>query len=135
MPHAKVFLAQVVVAAVIAAFLLHEFAVGFATGDSPVTSPSGWEAAMPFIFLTGLLAVSGLTLALSAHRFPWLVPVLLPALIRIFMLQPSQLDLYELALRLGLYGDLVFVIGAAIGLGVLRWQGRRSDCADNRFAE
>ena len=61
-------------------------------------------------------------LGFGYSRFPCLVPLIIPPIIRAFMLRPFQRDLYSLAQLLGVYADLLFLVGAASGALLARWR-------------
>ena len=123
MRHVKLLLPQVIVAALCATFALFYFLFAFGFGDAGIQPPFQWRVI--FAAIIGVIAITGLGFVTVLHRFPWLVPILAPVMIRLFMLRPSQLDLYGLALWLGAFTDLVFLVGAGIGEAVYRWRQHR----------
>lgn len=96
------------------------FENAFAFGDAGVESPVEWK--IVFGAIVGITVVAGFGLGFGYSRFPWLVPLIIPPLIRAFMLRPFQQNLYSLAMRLGVYADLLFLVGATSGSLLARWR-------------
>ena len=122
MRHFKLLTTQVIVAAVCARLALLYFEISFTLGETG-TTPLGWEIALDAII--GVIFLMGVGLGFAGRRFPWFVLLMIPPMIRAFMLRPLQQDLYSLALILGAYSDLLFLAGAAIGIVLFRWRRRR----------
>ena len=66
--------------------------------------------------MIGAIVLIGVVRGYASRGFPWCLKLAVPPLIRVFMLRPSQQDLYPIALRLGVYADLLFLVDAAIGV-------------------
>ena len=105
---------QVIVAAGCAGLAVFYFENAFAFGDAGVEPPVEWR--IVFGAVMGVIVVTGFGLGFAYGRFPWLVPLMIPPMTRAFMLRPFQQDLYSLALLLGVYADVLFLVGAAAQL-------------------
>ena len=116
----KVLLPQVIVAAGCAGLAVFYFENAFAFGDAGVESPVEWKIVVGAIM--GIIVVTGFGLGFAYGRFPWLVPLFIPPMIRALMLRPSQRDLYWLALILGVYANVPFLVGAVSGALLARWR-------------
>jgi len=91
----------------------------------------GWIALDAIL---GVILLLGAGLGLAHRRFPLYVMLLIPPLIRVFMLRPVQRELYYVALVVGVYTDLVFAIDAAGGVFfVRRARGAKRLCHFRRF--
>jgi hypothetical protein len=117
-------LSQAVVAAISASLALYVVEVGFGFGETPGGTPLVWKVVLNAIL--GVILFLGVGLGFAARRFPWYALLLIPILIRVFMLRPVQGDLYYVALVMGAYTDVLFAVGAAGGVFLARWWQRRT---------
>lgn len=113
-------------AAISAGLALFVVEVGFGFGETPGGTPLGSKIVLNAIL--GVILLLGVGLGFAACRFPWYALLLIPPLIRVFMLRPAQSDLYYVALVMGAYTDVLFAVGAAGGVFLgRRWERRTAN--------
>ncbi len=124
MLHVRWLLPQLVVSVICGRVALLWFEVTFIYGEGGQDPPLGWKFALYCIIATVVL--SGVGLAYIQSRFPWPVLFMIPVMIRVSLLRLLQADLYSLASILGAYTDLVFLLGAVIGVLAFRNRQRKT---------